>query len=184
MGSLERYRGKRNFDVTPEPRGRVRRSGRALRFVVQQHAASPLHFDFRLEMEGMLKSWALPREPVAQPGEKRLAMHTEDHPVEYVDFAGGIPGGEYGGGHLDVWDAGTWIPEEPPTAAYRRGSLSFTLKGKRLRGRWSLVRIGNAQTRKKDLWLLLKRSDEAREAAPARTAARRRAAKTGPEARR
>ena len=184
MGSLERYHQKRNFDVTPEPRGRVKKASRgALRFVVQKHAASHIHYDFRLEMEGVLRSWAVPKEPATEPGEKRLAMHTEDHPVEYADFAGAIPKGEYGGGHMDIWDSGTWIPEEPPTAAYRRGSLTFELRGGRLKGRWSLVRIGNAQTRKKDLWLLLKRSDEAAAAAP-RRARGARTPRTGGEARR
>jgi bifunctional non-homologous end joining protein LigD len=182
--SLERYRAKRNFERTPEPRGAVARPGTRLRFVVQKHAASNLHYDFRLEMEGVLRSWAIPKEPGTDPAQKRLAVQTEDHPVEYADFKGDIPKGEYGGGHMEIWDHGTWIPEMDPVAAYRRGSLGFELKGKRLKGRWTLTRIGNAQTRKKDLWLLIKRSDEARERPPPRVPVRRRVARPGGEARR
>jgi len=155
--SLQRYHEKRRFDRTPEPRGAIARSmpGK-LRFVVQKHAASTLHYDFRLEIDGVLKSWAVPKDPGLDPGEKRLAVPTEDHPVEYASFEGDIPENEYGAGHIDLWDRGTWIPEEPPLAAYRRGRLKFELKGRRLKGRWTLIRMGNAQTRKKDLWLLMK----------------------------
>ncbi len=159
MASLQRYHAKRHFDRTPEPRGAVARSRDELRFVVQKHAASTLHYDFRLEMDGVLKSWAVTKEPEADPAVKRLAVPTEDHPVEYAEFEGDIPPGEYGGGHVDLWDQGTWGPEEAPVPAYRRGKIKFELKGKRLKGRWALVRMGNAQTRKKDLWLLMKRID-------------------------
>ena len=159
MASLQRYHAKRHFDRTPEPRGAVARSRDPLRFVVQKHAASTLHYDFRLEMDGVLKSWAVTRQPEADPAVKRLAVPTEDHPVEYAQFEGDIPPGEYGGGHVDLWDRGTWVPEEAPVPAYRRGKIKFELKGKRLTGRWALVRMGNAQTRKKDLWLLMKRID-------------------------
>jgi len=158
---LQRYNEKRDFSRTPEPRGNAAPSpAKALCFVVQKHSASTLHYDFRLEMEGVLKSWAIPKEPVADPSQKRLAVRTEDHPIEYASFEGVIPEGEYGGGHVDIWDAGTWIPEGAAVTAYRRGSLEFELKGKRLKGRWALVRMGNAQTRKKDLWLLVKRADK------------------------
>lgn len=158
---LQRYNEKRDFERTPEPRGRVARSAsKAPRFVVQKHAASTLHYDFRLEIDGVLKSWAIPREPVADPAQKRLAVRTEDHPLDYARFEGDIPEGEYGGGHVDIWDTGTWIPEGAPLTAYRRGSLKFELKGRRLKGRWALVRMGNAQTRKKDLWLLVKRKED------------------------
>jgi bifunctional non-homologous end joining protein LigD len=159
MSSLQRYNAKRHFDRTPEPRGRVARSKGQLRFVVQKHAASTLHYDFRLEMDGVLKSWAVTKEPAADPAVKRLAVPTEDHPVEYARFEGDIPEGEYGGGHVDLWDQGTWVPEEAPIPALRRGKIKFELQGKRLRGRWALVRMGNAHTRKKDLWLLMKRND-------------------------
>jgi bifunctional non-homologous end joining protein LigD len=158
---LQRYHAKRDFDATPEPQGGAAPSpSRALRFVVQKHAASSLHYDFRLELDGVLKSWAIPREPVADPSEKRLAVRTEDHPIEYATFEGDIPEGQYGGGHVDIWDRGTWIPEGAALPAYRRGSLKFELKGKRLKGLWALVRMGNAQTRKKDLWLLVKRAEK------------------------
>jgi bifunctional non-homologous end joining protein LigD len=154
---LQRYNEKRDFAVTPEPRGRVAHSAARLRFVVQKHAASTLHYDFRLEMEGVLKSWAIPREPSSDTTQKRLAVPTEDHPLEYAKFEGDIPEGEYGGGQVQLWDAGTWVPEGSPVTAYRRGHLKFELKGRRLKGHWALVRMGNAQTRKKDLWLLVKR---------------------------
>jgi bifunctional non-homologous end joining protein LigD len=156
--SLERYNAKRHFERTPEPRGTVMRSRGAakLRFVVQKHAASTLHYDFRLEMDGVLKSWAVTKEPTDDPAVKRLAVRTEDHPLDYAQFEGDIPGNEYGAGHVDRWDEGQWVPEEEPLPALRRGRLKFGLKGKRMRGRWALIRMGNAATRKKDLWLLMK----------------------------
>ena len=158
---LERYHAKRHFDRTPEPRGTVSRARPAqrARFVVQKHAASTLHYDFRLEIDGVLKSWAVTKEPSADASVKRLAVRTEDHPLEYADFEGDIPEGEYGGGHMDLWDQGTWIAEEPAVTALRRGRLKFELKGRKLKGRWALIRMGNASTRKKDLWLLMKVSD-------------------------
>lgn len=158
---LERYHAKRHFDRTPEPRGAVSRSRSTerARFVVQKHAASTLHYDFRLEIDGALKSWAVTKEPSADSTVKRLAVRTEDHPLEYADFEGDIPEGEYGAGHMDVWDEGRWIPEEAPVTALRRGRLKFELKGRKLKGRWALVRMGNASTRKKDLWLLMKLAD-------------------------
>ena len=154
---LQQYNAKRHFDRTPEPRGRIARSApERLRFVVQKHAASALHYDFRLEMEGVLRSWAVTKEPADDPSVKRLAVRTEDHPLEYAAFDGDIPKPEYGGGHVDIWDEGRWIPEDAPVTAFRRGRLKFELKGRRLKGRWALVRMGNAQTRKEDLWLLMK----------------------------
>jgi bifunctional non-homologous end joining protein LigD len=122
-----------------------------LRFVVQKHAAATPRYDFLLEMDGVLKSWAVAKEPTADRAVKRLAVPTRDHPVEYAQ--------DYGVGRADPWDRGTWVPEEAPLPAYRRGKLQFELKGKRLKGRWALVRMGNAQTRKKDLWVLMKRDD-------------------------
>lgn len=176
---LARYHAKRHFDRTPEPRGEVsdpvRGGGRprqarrkGLRFVVQKHAAAALHYDFRLEMEGVLRSWAVTKEPTAELGVKRLAVHTEDHPLGYASFEGDIPEPEYGAGHVDIWDRGTWIPEDEPVPAYRRGRLKFALKGKKLKGAWALVRMGNAQTRKRDLWLLMKLEDKKRAVPPAR----------------
>ena len=159
---LERYQAKRDFDRTPEPRGSVARSRSVerARFVVQKHEASTLHYDFRLEMDGVLKSWAVTKEPSADASVKRLAVRTEDHPLEYAAFQGDIPEGEYGAGHMDVWDEGRWIPQdEAPLTALRRGRLKFELKGRKLKGRWALVRMGNASTRKKDLWLLMKLAD-------------------------
>jgi len=159
---LQRYQAKRHFDRTPEPRGsvppRARRAER-LRFVVQRHAASTLHYDFRLEMDGVLKSWAVTKEPAEDSAVKRLAVRTEDHPLEYADFEGDIPEREYGAGHVDLWDQGAWVPDEPPLTALRRGKLTFELKGRRMKGRWALIRMGNASTRKKDLWLLMKVRD-------------------------
>lgn len=159
---LQRYQAKRHFDRTPEPRGsvepRARRSER-LRFVVQKHAASTLHYDFRLEMDGVLKSWAVTKEPAADSAVKRLAVRTEDHPLEYADFEGDIPEREYGAGHVDLWDQGSWVPDDAPLTAMRRGKLTFELKGRRMKGRWALIRMGNASTRKKDLWLLVKLAD-------------------------
>ena len=159
---LQRYQAKRRFDRTPEPRGSDpgARTRERLRFVVQKHAASRLHYDLRLEMEGVLKSWAVTKEPAPDAAVKRLAVRTEDHPLEYADFEGDIPEREYGAGHVDLWDRGTWVPEEAAVASLRRGKLKFELKGRRLKGRWALVRMGNASTRKKDLWLLMKLADD------------------------
>ena len=174
---LQRYQRMRDFRRTPEPPGVRLEPGRAgvaharapLRFVVQRHDATALHFDFRLELEGVLKSWAVPKGPSDDTAVTRLAVHTEDHPVEYARFEGKIPEGEYGAGVMKIWDEGTWIPESAPLSAYRRGHLKFELKGRRLRGHWSLVRMGNAQTRKKDLWLLVKRAAPDAKPAPDRT---------------
>ena len=142
---LSEYRRKRDFSKTPEPRGEVVEEQRnaALRFVVQKHAARRLHYDFRLEMNGVLKSWAIPRGPSLDPAEKRLAVHVEDHPLDYGEFEGVIPEGEYGAGTVLLWDRGTWVPLDPdPEAAYRKGLLRFTLQGEKLHGNWALVRMG------------------------------------------
>jgi bifunctional non-homologous end joining protein LigD len=166
---LDTYRGKRDFARTSEPKGgRGRRSG-SLTFVVQKHAARRLHYDFRLELDGVLKSWAVPKGPSLDPGDKRLAVHVEDHPLEYGKFEGTIPAGEYGAGTVKIWDRGVWIPEGDPRQGYAAGILSFTLKGKRLRGGFSLVRMGGGASQDTtDNWLLMKRRDAAAPARPRR----------------
>lgn len=131
--SLEEYQKKRKFAKTAEPRGEVIRTGKA-RFVVQRHQASHLHYDFRLELDGVLKSWAVPKGPPIEIGEKRLAVAVEDHPVDYIDFEGIIPPGEYGAGEVQIWDKGTYVLE-----SRYRDSLEFQLKGKRLKGKYVLV---------------------------------------------
>jgi bifunctional non-homologous end joining protein LigD len=159
---LTEYRRKRRFDVTPEPRGKQpRRAAKKLAFVVQKHRATRLHYDFRLEWNGVLLSWAVPKGPSLDPSVKRLAMQTEDHPLEYGSFEGVIPAGEYGGGTVMVWDSGTWTPETPDVdAALKRGDLKFTLHGKKLRGSWVLVRTrGRPGDRGKAAWLLIKHRD-------------------------
>lgn len=157
--SLRRYHAKRHFNRTAEPRGRVSQaSGR--QFVVQKHRASHLHYDFRLELNGVLLSWAVPKGPSLDPQEKRLAVHVEDHPLDYADFEGTIPEGEYGGGTVMIWDHGQWQPAGDPESDYRRGRLTFTLAGKKLRGAWSLVRMGRRTRNGKENWLLIKSRDE------------------------
>ena len=163
---LAEYKRKRDFTKTAEPEGSAsrRRSARALKFVVQKHAASHLHFDFRLELDGVMKSWAVPKGPSYDPGVRRLAMEVEDHPIEYNTFEGTIPKGEYGGGTVMLWDRGTYEPEggggpDALREGYERGDLKIVLHGKRLRGGWVLVRMrrdegGRAQ------WLLIKHRDE------------------------
>jgi bifunctional non-homologous end joining protein LigD len=158
---LAHYRRKRDFSKTPEPAGdkQKRRPG-GLRFVIQKHAARRLHYDFRLEMGGVLKSWAVPKGPSFDPQAKRLAVHVEDHPLEYADFEGVIPEGQYGGGTVIVWDKGNWVPEGgDPEDAYRAGSLKFELRGKKLDGKWALVRMGGRKRDDKN-WLLIKEKDD------------------------
>jgi bifunctional non-homologous end joining protein LigD len=161
---LKTYREKRDFRRTAEPEPRVG-SGAGWQFVVQKHAARRLHYDLRLELDGVLKSWAVTRGPSLVPGEKRLAVQTEDHPMDYLEFEGNIPKGEYGGGSVIVWDRGRWIPEGDPHAGLKKGHLVFSLDGKRLKGRWHLVRMRPRPGEKKEQWLLFKAHDEyAREA--------------------
>lgn len=160
---LKDYKRKRNFDRTPEPAGRARRAVRHEPiFVVQKHAASHLHYDFRLEHDGVLWSWAVPKGPSLNPAHKRLAIHVEDHPVEYAGFEGIIPKGEYGGGTVMLWDRGTWTAPESPAQALRRGKLTFTLHGRRLRGEWTLARIRGKKDEADDReqWLLIKGDDD------------------------
>jgi bifunctional non-homologous end joining protein LigD len=163
---LAEYKRKRDFAKTAEPEGKTtrRRSTRALKFVIQKHAASHLHFDFRLELDGVMKSWAVPKGPSYDPSVRRLAMEVEDHPIEYNTFEGTIPKGEYGGGTVMLWDRGTYEAEGGGGAdalrdGYERGDLKIVLHGKRLEGGWVLVRMrrddnGRAQ------WLLIKHRDE------------------------
>ncbi len=171
--SLDEYKRKRRFEETPEPPPKLETKSRH-RFVVQRHAASRLHYDFRLEMEGVLKSWAVPKGPSLDPADKRLAMHVEDHPVSYYDFEGTIPEGNYGGGTVMVWDVGTWEPLSPvlvdgkyvPTtekeaaAMLTKGDLKFRLKGKRLKGDFALVHIKGRTGSKGNEWLLIKKKDD------------------------
>jgi bifunctional non-homologous end joining protein LigD len=159
---LRDYAAKRDFSRTREPRGRKGESTRTdLQFVVQKHAARRLHYDLRLELDGVLKSWAVTKGPSLVPGEKRLAVHVEDHPLEYGDFEGRIPEGEYGAGEVIVWDRGTWHPEGDPHKGYAKGHLDFTLKGAKLKGRWHLVRMRRRAGEKQEGWLLIKSDDDA-----------------------
>ena len=169
--NLQRYRAKRDFERTPEPAGVARSRARKAHtapaeasFVIQRHAARRLHYDFRLELDGVLLSWAVPKGPSLVPGEKRLAVRTEDHPLDYRDFEGAIPQGEYGGGTVLVWDRGTWRCDGDPREAMRRGRLTFTLAGEKLAGRFHLVRTKQAKGDAdgvKASWLLFKADDAA-----------------------
>jgi bifunctional non-homologous end joining protein LigD len=158
---LQRYRDKRDFDVTSEPRGSRAPAADGHRFVVQKHRARRLHYDLRLEADGVLMSWAVPKGPTLDPEAKRLAVHVEDHPLEYFDFEGTIPAGEYGGGDVIVWDWGTWTIADgaDPVAAVEAGDLHFDLQGEKLRGRFALVRSGR-RGGGKEQWLLLHKHDE------------------------
>jgi bifunctional non-homologous end joining protein LigD len=161
--SLTKYKEKRNFKVTSEPSGDApaKKAQRQLLYVIQKHRATQLHYDFRLEFEGVLLSWAVPKGPSLDPSTKRLAMQVEDHPVDYGGFEGVIPEGEYGGGTVMVWDTGTWTPESPDiAAALKKGDLKFTLHGKKLRGSWVLVRTHGYGSSSGKSWLLIKHRDE------------------------
>ena len=158
---LELYRKKRNFKTTPEPAGRVaRRRAQELSFVIQKHAASHLHYDFRLELNGVLLSWAVPKGPSLDPADKRLAMHVEDHPLEYGTFEGVIPPKQYGSGTVLLWDRGHWIPDGDAEAGYKKGKLKFTLHGEKLRGGWVLVKSHGGKYGGDKSWLLIKERDE------------------------
>lgn len=165
--SLDTYNAKRRFDATPEPKGEAARSGKrkaaanGASFVIQKHDATRLHYDFRLEMDGVLKSWAVTKGPSLNPEDKRLAVHVEDHPLSYGDFEGVIPKGQYGGGTVIVWDRGTWAPIGDFAKAYRKGHLEFTLEGEKLQGRWHLVRMHGRPGETRENWLLIKGDDEA-----------------------
>ena len=158
--ALEVYRKKRKFGVTAEPRGREGKAGGS-RYVIQKHAARRLHYDLRLELDGVMKSWAVTRGPSLDPGEKRLAVQVEDHPVEYNTFEGSIPQGEYGGGTVMIWDRGRWIPEGDPHRGLAKGHLDFVLDGEKLHGRWHLVRMRGRPNDRHQNWLLIKGNDDA-----------------------
>jgi bifunctional non-homologous end joining protein LigD len=172
--ALEEYKRKRRFEDTPEPPPKVEKKG-GNRFVVQMHDATRLHFDFRLEMDGVLKSWAVPKGPSLDPADKRLAMHVEDHPVSYFDFEGNIPEGNYGAGSVMVWDVGIWQPLSPvqkdgkyvpgteaeAEQMLAKGDLKFRLKGKRLKGDFALIKMkGRRPGSKGNEWLMIKKHDE------------------------
>ena len=172
--ALEEYKRKRRFEETPEPPPELSKE-KGNRFVVQMHDATRLHFDFRLEMEGVLKSWAVPRGPSLDPADKRLAMHVEDHPVSYFDFEGNIPEGNYGAGSVMVWDVGTWVPLSPlpvkgkyvpgteaeAAEMLAKGDLKFRLNGQRLKGDFALIKMkGRRPGSKGNEWLLIKKRDE------------------------
>ncbi len=156
--TLDSYRRKRDFRQTPEPRGSKGKAQRKLSYVIQRHQASHLHYDFRLELDGVLKSWAIPKGPSLDPAQKRLAVQVEDHPLEYRSFEGEIPPHQYGAGTVVIWDQGNWIPEDDPHEAYRRGHLKFRLEGVKLSGGWSLVRMQSSKAGKEN-WLLIKEHD-------------------------
>lgn len=161
-GELETYKRKRDFAVTPEPSGKKAVTGKRLRFVVQMHRATRLHYDFRLEAGGVLASWAVPKGPTLKPLDRRLAMHVEDHPLAYRDFEGNIPAGEYGAGSVIVWDEGTYqvLEGDDPASEIANGKIKFVLHGKKLRGEFTLVRIKGREGEHGDPWLLLKDRDE------------------------
>jgi bifunctional non-homologous end joining protein LigD len=158
--NLSRYQAKRDFGQTPEPRGAVARPGKQLHYYIQRHAATRLHYDFRLELDGVLKSWAVPKGPSLSPKDRRLAVHVEDHPMDYGTFEGVIPKGNYGAGTVILWDRGVWTPVGDPAEAYAKGHLKFHLEGEKLHGGWTLVRIHGKGEDDADNWLLIKERDE------------------------
>ncbi len=165
MARLEDYHAKRDFRVTKEPRGRVARKGKQSRFVIQRHDATRLHYDLRLELDGVYKSWAVTKVPSLAPSVKRLAVEVEDHPLEYGTFEGVIPQGQYGGGTVQLWDRGTWTPQGDPEQALAKGHIKFTLDGERMHGGWALVRMKDQPSKSgrkvRHNWLLIKETDEA-----------------------
>ncbi len=159
---LKTYRAKRDFKVTAEPSGeRAVKAAPHLRFVIQKHAATRLHYDLRLEVDGVFRSWAVTKGPSLNPKDKRLAVEVEDHPLDYGDFEGTIPKGEYGGGTVMLWDRGFWAPVEgDPVRALKKGELKFVLSGEKLQGSFVLVRMKRRENEKRDNWLLIKHRDE------------------------
>jgi len=164
MAKLSTYHAKRDFGLTREPKGRVERADKH-RFVIQRHAATRLHYDFRLELGGVYKSWAVTKTPSLDPAVKRLAVEVEDHPVEYGTFEGTIPEGQYGGGTVQLWDRGTWRPQFPdPEGELEKGHLKIVLDGERMKGKWALVRLRDDPQRPgkkvRHNWLLIKEIDD------------------------
>lgn len=158
--SLEKYRNKRNFKVTSEPEGKNALEKKTpLLYVIQKHAAKHLHYDLRLEMNGVLKSWAIPKGPHLNPSIKRLAVEVEDHPIEYGSFEGTIPAGEYGAGTVMLWDKGEWSPEADPIKSYKKGDITFQIKGKKLKGQWKLIKLKTDNSNSKKHWLFFKMQD-------------------------
>ena len=158
INKLEKYKAKRNFTKTPEPKPLVKK-GQGNGYLIQKHAASHLHYDFRLELNGVLKSWAVPKGPSLDPNDKRLAMQVEDHPVDYGSFEGIIPQGEYGGGTVMLWDRGTWEPVGDPGQGLAKGKLVFKLHGEKLHGEWTLVKTFSKDKRGNS-WILIKHKDD------------------------
>jgi bifunctional non-homologous end joining protein LigD len=161
MKALAPYFKKRDFSITSEPQGGKPSTAGALSFVIQKHAATRLHYDFRLELDGTLKSWAVPKGPSLDPNDKRMAVHVEDHPIDYGGFEGSIPAGQYGAGDVIVWDRGTWEPVGDARAGYRAGKLKFRLHGEKLSGGWTLVRMHGHANERQEPWLLIKERDDA-----------------------
>ena len=162
MAKLGTYWKKRDFGKTAEPRGKAsgKTGGKQGRYVIQKHDATRLHYDLRLELDGVMMSWAVTRGPSLVPGDKRLAIHVEDHPIEYNKFEGIIPKGQYGGGTVMIWDKGTWTPDKDPHQAMKKGHLDFTLDGDKLHGHWHLVRMHPRPGERQEPWLLIKGGDE------------------------
>lgn len=186
MSRLSLYNRKRDFAVTPEPPGRIAKAaGKKRRFVIQRHAATRLHFDLRLELDGVYKSWAVTKVPSLDPATKRLAVEVEDHPIDYGTFEGTIPKGEYGGGTVQLWDKGTWAPQSSdPERDLRRGSLKVCFDGKRMKGGWALIRLRDKDAgfrhNPRHNWLLIKETDdEARPGEPDALASEVTSVKTG-----
>ena len=186
-GKLGEYRRKRDFSRTREPAGGRPSGSPRLAYVIQKHAASRLHYDLRLELDGVMKSWAVPKGPRLDPAVKRLAIHVEDHPVEYNRFEGTIPAGEYGGGTVMIWDYGSYTaagdeddPEAALRAGYGKGDFKFVLRGKRLKGSWVLVRTrGRGERSRQNQWLLIKHRDASADPDTDPTEAHQTSARTG-----
>src|SRR4029078_8707417 len=159
MATLRTYWKKRDFGKTAEPRGKAGRK-KGFRYVIQKHDATRLHYDLRLEIHGVMMSWAVTRGPSLVPGDKRLAIHVEDHPIEYNKFEGTLPKGAYGGGTVMVWDRGTWTPDHDPRKGMQKGHLDFELQGEKLKGHWHLVRMRKRPGERQEPWLLIKATDE------------------------
>jgi bifunctional non-homologous end joining protein LigD len=165
MAGLSTYHAKRDFKLTREPKGRVAKGAGKHRFVIQRHAATRLHYDLRLELDGVYKSWAVTKTPSLDPAVKRLAVEVEDHPIAYGTFEGTIPKGQYGGGTVQLWDRGTWAPQgDDPQGDLRKGHLKFVMDGERMQGKWALIRLRDEEKRPgrklRHNWLLIKEVDD------------------------